>query len=55
MVLARLMCWTTIVTELGVVPAIFIPRLQYWAVCANILFQSGLVAVYRDHVHAVLL
>jgi hypothetical protein len=43
MVLARLMCWTTIITELGVVPAIFIPRLQYWAVCANLLFQSGLL------------
>jgi hypothetical protein len=43
MVLARLMCWTTIFTELGVVPAIFIPRLQYWAVYANILFQSGLL------------
>jgi hypothetical protein len=43
MVLARLMCWTTIITELGVVPAIFIPRLQYWAICANILFQSGLL------------
>jgi hypothetical protein len=26
-----------------VVPAILIPRLQYWAVCANILFQSGLL------------
>jgi len=43
MALARLMCWTTIITELGVVPAIFIPRLQYWAICANILFQSGLL------------
>src|SRR5439155_19528820 len=43
MLLARLMCWTTIFTELGVVPAIFIPRLQYWTVCANILFQSGLL------------
>src|SRR5262249_44059700 len=43
MVLAKVMCWMTIVTELGVVPAIFIPRLQYWAICANILFQSGLL------------
>jgi hypothetical protein len=43
MLLARLMCWTTIVTELGVVPAIFIPQLHYWAVCANVLFQSGLL------------
>src|SRR5436305_9823653 len=43
MVLARLMCCSTIFTELGVVPAIFISRLQYWAICANILFQSGLL------------
>jgi hypothetical protein len=43
MLLARLMCWTTIVTELGVVPAIFIPRLYSWAVYANILFQAGLL------------
>ena len=43
MVLARIMCWTTIVTELAVVPAIFISRLHCWAVYANILFQSGLL------------
>jgi hypothetical protein len=43
MLLGRFMCWMTIVTELAVVPAILIPRLQYWAVCANILFQSGLL------------
>jgi len=43
MLLARLMCWGTIVTELAVVPAIFIQSLNYWAVCANILFQSGLL------------
>ena len=43
MVLARLMCWTTIVTELAVVPAIFLPQLHYWAICANVLFQSGLL------------
>ncbi len=43
MVLARIMSWITIVTELAVVPAIFTQRLQYWAVCANILFQSGLL------------
>jgi hypothetical protein len=43
MLLARVMCWTTIATELGVVPAIFIPRLYYWAICANILFQAGLL------------
>ena len=43
MLLARLVCWTTIITELGVVPCIFIPQLYYWAICANILFQSGLL------------
>ena len=30
-------------TELGVVPCIFIPRSYYWAICANILFQSSLL------------
>ena len=43
MALARFLCWTTIVTELGVVPCILLPRLYYWAICANILFQSGLL------------
>jgi hypothetical protein len=43
MVLARLMGWGTIVTELAVVPAILIRRLQSQAACANILFQSGLL------------
>jgi hypothetical protein len=43
MALARFLCWTTIVTELGVVPCIFIPQLYSWAICANILFQSGLL------------
>jgi hypothetical protein len=43
MALARLVCWTTIVTELGIVPCIFIPQLHYWAICANVLFQSGLL------------
>ena len=43
MLLARLMCWTTIVTELGIVPAILIPKLYPWAICANILFQAGLL------------
>jgi hypothetical protein len=41
--LARLMCWTTIFTELSVVPAIFIPRLYPIAVCANLLFQASLM------------
>jgi hypothetical protein len=43
MALARFICWTTIVTELGIVPCIFLPRLYYWVICANILFQSGLL------------
>ncbi len=43
MVLARFMCWMTIVTELGTVPCILIPQLNYWAVLANIFFQSGLL------------
>ena len=43
MALARLMCWTTIATELGVVPAIFIPKLYPLAIYANILFQAGLM------------
>ena len=43
MLLARVMCWTTIVTELGVVPAILIPQLYSWAICANMLFQAGLL------------
>jgi hypothetical protein len=43
LVLAKFMCWTTIVTELGTVPCLLIPSVQYWAVLANILFQSGLL------------
>jgi hypothetical protein len=43
MVLAKFVCWMTIVTELGVVPCILIPQLNYWAVIANIIFQSGLL------------
>ncbi len=41
--LAKFMCWTTIVTELGTVPCLLIPSLQYWAVLANIFFQSSLL------------
>ena len=41
--LARFMCWTTIVTELATVPCILIPQLNYWAVVANIFFQSSLL------------
>lgn len=43
MVLARFMCWTTIVTELATVPCLLIPRLYYWALLANIFFQSSLL------------
>jgi hypothetical protein len=43
MVLARFMCWSTIVTELATVPCILIPSLNYWAVLANIFFQSSLL------------
>jgi hypothetical protein len=41
--LARFMCWSTVVTELGIVPAIFISRLYPVAVCANLFFQSSLM------------
>jgi hypothetical protein len=43
LLLARFMCWTTIVTELATVPCILIPQLNYWAVLANIFFQSSLL------------
>ena len=43
MMLARIMCWTTIFTELGIVPCILLPRLYYWAIIANLLFQAGLL------------
>jgi hypothetical protein len=43
MVLAKFMCWSTIVTELATVPCILIPSLNYWAVLANIFFQSSLL------------
>jgi hypothetical protein len=43
LVLARFMCWTTIVTELATVPCLLIPSLQYWAILANIFFQSSLL------------
>jgi hypothetical protein len=40
--LGRLMCWFTIVTELGVVPPLLVPRLYYWGALLNVLFQCGL-------------
>jgi len=40
LLLAKFMCWNTIVTELATVPFILIPALNYWAVLANIFFQE---------------
>lgn len=42
LVLARFMCWTTIATELGIVPCLFIPQLNTLAVFSNVLFQASL-------------
>lgn len=41
--LARFMCWSTIVTELGTVPLVVIPQLFFWGGLANIFFQSCLL------------
>ena len=41
--LARFMCWSTIVTELGTVPLVLVPRLFFWGGLANIFFQSCLL------------
>jgi hypothetical protein len=43
MLLAKFMCWSTILTELGTVPCLLIPSVQYWAVLANVFFQSSLL------------
>jgi hypothetical protein len=43
LLLAKFMCWSTIVTELATVPSLLLPSLQYWAVLANIFFQSSLL------------
>jgi hypothetical protein len=43
LVLAKFMCWSTIVTELGTAPCLLIPPLQYRAVLANIFFQASLL------------
>jgi len=40
--LGKFMCWFTIVTELGVVPFLMLPRLYFWGVLLNVLFQCGL-------------
>ena len=41
--LGKFMCWSTIVTELGIVPCILIPKLYSWAIIGNVLFQVGLL------------
>jgi uncharacterized membrane protein YphA (DoxX/SURF4 family) len=43
LVLGKIMCWTTIVAELGSVPMLMVPRLFFWGNLANILFQAGLL------------
>jgi hypothetical protein len=48
LVLGKLLSWGTILMELGAVPLLVVPRLQYWGVLANILFQSGLVLFTGD-------
>ena len=42
-VAAKLMCWMTIATELGIVPLLFIRKYFRWAVILNVLFQSSLL------------
>jgi hypothetical protein len=42
-VAAKLMCWVTIATELGIVPLLFIRKYFHWAVILNLLFQSSLL------------
>jgi predicted DCC family thiol-disulfide oxidoreductase YuxK len=43
MALARLMCWTTIGTELGLSAGFLVPRLYPLAIWGNLLFQSALL------------
>ena len=43
LVLGKIMCWTTIIAELGSVPLLLVPRLYFWGNLANILFQAGLL------------
>jgi hypothetical protein len=42
LVLAKFMCWTTIATELGIVPCLFVPQLNALAVFSNVFFQAML-------------
>jgi predicted DCC family thiol-disulfide oxidoreductase YuxK len=43
MLLAKLMCWSTIVTELGMSAAFLVKRWFYWGVLASLLFQASLM------------
>jgi hypothetical protein len=43
MLLAKFMCWATIVTELGIIPCILIPGFFEWAIILNVLFQASLM------------
>jgi hypothetical protein len=42
LVLARFMCWSTIATELGIVPCLFVRQLNALAAFSNVLFQASL-------------
>jgi hypothetical protein len=42
LVLARFMCWSTIITELGIVPCLFVRQLNIVAAVSNVLFQATL-------------
>ena len=43
MLLAKLMCWATIATELGMAAAFLVRRWFYWGVLASLLFQASLM------------
>ena len=43
LVLGKIMCWGTVVAELGAVPLLVVPQLYFWGNLANILFQAGLL------------
>ncbi|MFN3325480.1 MAG: DCC1-like thiol-disulfide oxidoreductase family protein [Bryobacteraceae bacterium] len=43
LVLAKAMCWVTIVTELALVPMILVRRLNSLAIWLNVLFQTSLM------------
>ncbi|HZT33487.1 MAG TPA: DUF393 domain-containing protein [Bryobacteraceae bacterium] len=43
MLLAKFMCWTTILTELGLSLGFLVRRAWYWAVWVGVLFQAALM------------